>query len=89
MLSKITPSDKLAYQPHDLLHPSVKTFDLLPDSALISLPVVCTMFGCSPATIWRRVRQGDLVAPYRIGKRTTRWIVGDIRQALANKGVAK
>lgn len=58
-------------------------FDELPDSAHVPLPVVCGIFGWSPATTWRRVRTGQLVQPVRLGNRTTRWNVGALRQSLA------
>lgn len=65
------------------VHQALKSFDELPDSAYVALPVVCSLFSCSPATAWRRVRDGLLVAPRRIGTRTTRWQVGELREALA------
>jgi predicted DNA-binding transcriptional regulator AlpA len=71
-------------------HPGVNAFDTLPDSANVPIQVVCTLFGCSTATIWRRVRSGHLIAPHRIGLRSTRWSVGDLRIALNNaKGGGK
>ena len=57
-------------------------FDNLPDSARAPLPVVCGLFSISPATAWRRVKSGLLPAPIREGG-STRWIVGDLRRALA------
>lgn len=65
------------------IHPMLSAFDELPESAFVSLHVVCALFCCSPATIWRRVRAGLLASPHRIGLRTTRWRVGDIRKELA------
>lgn len=64
------------------IHPSLASFDFLPDSGYVSLKVVCGLFSVSPATAWRRVRKGQLVAPHRIGLRTTRWNVGELRRAL-------
>jgi predicted DNA-binding transcriptional regulator AlpA len=64
------------------IHPDVKNWDDFPASKLVPLPVVCMMLDCSPATAWRRVRQGLLGTPLRIGKRSTRWTVGQIREAL-------
>jgi len=61
----------------------LSSFDYLPDSSLVPLTIVCDIFGCSAATVWRRVRSGQLVAPYRIGSRTTRWQVGELRAELA------
>jgi predicted DNA-binding transcriptional regulator AlpA len=65
-------------------HPALTSFDTLPDSAYVPVGVVCTLFSCSSATVWRRVRDGKLIAPHRIGKRTTRWKVGELRVALAH-----
>lgn len=69
-----------------VIHQALKNFDDLPASAFVSLAVVCALFACSPATVWRRVRQGQLVAPHRIGSRTTRWLVGELRQSLSETG---
>ena len=65
------------------VHPMLSAFEELPDSAFVPLNVVCALFGCSTATVWRRVRAGRLVQPHRIGLRTTRWRVGDLRNELA------
>ncbi len=62
---------------------TLKNFESLPSAGYVDLQVVCALFSCSKATVWRRVRQGQLVAPHRIGARTTRWSVGEIRVALA------
>ena len=59
----------------------VKNFDDLPNSAYVPLDVICVMFGCSPATAWRRVKSGQLIAPQHFGS-STRWNVGEIREAL-------
>lgn len=61
---------------------TLNNWESLPGSAFVPLPVVCALFGCSPATVWRRVRSGTLVAPIKIGAGTTRWQVADIRQEL-------
>lgn len=61
---------------------ALNAFDDLPDSAFVAVPVVCMLFGCSTATVWRRVRDGQLPMPYRLGLRTTRWRVADLRVAL-------
>lgn len=65
--------------PSPALHPALVAFDQLPDAAFVPLPVVCALLGCSPATVWRRVRTGQLPQPHRLGTRTTRWSVGDLR----------
>lgn len=82
MPTEITSALKPADPPYPLIHPALQGFDSLPDSAYVPLTVVCSLFSCSPATAWRRVRAGQLVAPHRFGKRTTRWNVGEIREAL-------
>jgi predicted DNA-binding transcriptional regulator AlpA len=57
-------------------------FDQLPDSAHVSIRIVCAIFGCSPATAWRRVRSGHLVQPVRFSPGSTRWQVGALRRSL-------
>jgi predicted DNA-binding transcriptional regulator AlpA len=69
------------------VHPGVEGFDKLPDMARASLPVVCSLFDISAATAWRRVQSGLLPKPIKDGA-STRWIVGDLRRALAGKEVA-
>ncbi len=56
-------------------------FDQLPDSAYVRLPVVCGLFACHEATVWRRVKDGSLPAPAHLGPRITAWRVGDLRAA--------
>lgn len=73
----------MQYPKTHAINSSLKDFDDLPGSAYVPLLVVCALFFCSPATVWRRVRDGQLVAPHRIGSRTTRWLVADLREALA------
>lgn len=65
--------------------PDLSGFDSLPDIARTSLPVVCALFGVSSATVWRRVHDGKIPAPIKDGQ-ATRWIVGELRRALAVEG---
>ena len=67
--------------------PSIEGFDKWPDMARASLPVVCALFDIAPATVWRRVNHGLLPKPIKDGA-CTRWVVGDLRRALAVKEVA-
>lgn len=60
----------------------LSAFDELPESAFVSVNIVCALFGCSPATVWRRARDGALPSPHKLGKRTTRWNVGELRSYL-------
>ncbi len=62
---------------------ALKNFDSLPDSANVRLPVVAALYGCSPATIFRRVKSGHIPAPRKISERVTAWNVGALRRALA------
>lgn len=62
---------------------ALKNFDLLPDSANVRQPVVEALWGCSSATVWRRVKDGRLPAPKKLSDRITAWNVGALRRALA------
>ena len=62
---------------------ALKHFDSAPDSANVRLPVVCSLFACSGATVWRMVKRGTLPAPRKLSERVTAWNVGDLRKALA------
>lgn len=62
--------------------PNLTRFDDLPDCARASLHVVCELYSVAPATVWRRVQKSLIPAPIREGG-STRWIVGDLRRALA------
>lgn len=58
-------------------------FDKLPDSAFVRLPSLLTLFACSRATIWRRVKEKKLPAPKKLGPRLSAWNVGEIRLAIS------
>lgn len=62
---------------------ALKNFDLLPNEADVRLPVVAALYGCSPATIWRRVKSGHIPAPVKRSERVTAWNVGTLRKARA------
>lgn len=57
--------------------------DNLPDSAHVRLPVVQSIFACSPATVWRAVKVGRIPAPKHFGPRLCAWNVGELRAALS------
>lgn len=63
------------------IHPMFENFDDLPDSAFVPVDVVAALFGCSIPTVWRRVKQGTLKTHHH-GVRSTRWLVGELRQAI-------
>lgn len=54
----------------------------LPDDALIDDWVVSAVRGRSRASTWRDVAQGRLAPPIRVGARSARFIVGNIRASL-------
>lgn len=58
-------------------------FDDLPDAAHVSAAVLAELFGCDTSTVWRRARSGHLPRPIRFSSRSTRWNVGQVRQAVA------
>jgi predicted DNA-binding transcriptional regulator AlpA len=62
---------------------ALKHFDVLPDSANVRLPIVQALYACSPASVWRGVKQKRIPAPRKLSPRTTCWNVGELRKALA------
>lgn len=60
---------------------ALRTFDSLPASAGVRLPVVAALFGISSATVWRWTKSDRLPQPTRIG-RVTFWNVGELRTLL-------
>ena len=67
--------------PHDLPI-RVQQFDVLPDSALMSVGEISLLSGKSTATLWRDVQDGRLPKPHKIGPKSPRWSVGDVRRFL-------
>ncbi len=63
-------------------------FDELPDSAHVRLPVMCRLYGCGPATVWRHVRLKLLPPPVHLGPKISGWNVGVIRADLKTKSAA-
>jgi predicted DNA-binding transcriptional regulator AlpA len=68
-----------------LAHPN---FDDLPDSAFARQdqlvrnpknPTRPTPLPFSPATFWRKVKDGQFPQPIQLGTRITAWKVGDVR----------
>lgn len=60
---------------------TLERFDSLPDEALVEIGIVTIVRGRSPASIWRDVAAGRLAKPLRVGLRSTRWRVRDVRRA--------
>lgn len=72
------------------IHPP--TFDVLPDSgyareaqlvASPERPGVAVPLPFSPATLWRKVRNGSFPKPVKLGVRMTAWRVSEIRAWMA------
>jgi|GEM_PF-684672 len=61
-------------------------FDSLPDSAFVRIDVVAPLFACAVATVWRRIKTGQIPTPVKLSSRSTAWRVGDLRQALRALG---
>jgi predicted DNA-binding transcriptional regulator AlpA len=62
---------------------ALRNFDSLPDCAHVRLPTVCALLGVGPATVWRRVKSGQLHAPTKLGRRIAAFNVGALRADLA------
>jgi prophage regulatory protein len=62
---------------------SAANFDDLPSSAFVSIRTVAAITIASNSTIWRRVKDGTLPKPHKLGPNTTRWNVGELREYLS------
>lgn len=58
-------------------------FDELPPSAQVPARTLATLLDISEVTVWRWTKAGKLPAPRKIGANTTRFNVGEVREALA------
>lgn len=63
---------------------ALENFKAAPDEAFVKIALVQSLFACSSATVWRRVKAGQLPAPVKLSERSTAWRVGDLRAALAS-----
>lgn len=61
---------------------SLASFDDLPNSANVRLPVVMGLYGISAATVWRNVKFGFIPKPHKLTARTTVWNVGELKKSL-------
>lgn len=66
---------------------ALASFDELPGTAFVRLPVVCALFSVSRATVWRWCRIGELPAPIRIGGLAF-WKVDSLRVRLQAHQIA-
>lgn len=58
-------------------------FDDLPDVAHVRIDVVAALLDCSESTVRRRVADGDIPAPRRVGG-IPLWAAGTLRRSLLN-----
>ena len=61
-------------------------FALLPDEALVRLPVVLALSGWGKTSIYGGMRKGTFPQSVCLGKRARGWRVGDLRAFLKNLG---
>ncbi|MCL2644510.1 MAG: helix-turn-helix domain-containing protein [Betaproteobacteria bacterium] len=66
-----------------MINESTKDFDSLPDGAHVPVRTAARILSVSTASIWRMARAGKLSAK-KIGAKTTRFPVSEIRALLAN-----
>jgi predicted DNA-binding transcriptional regulator AlpA len=63
---------------------TLRHFDDLPGSAYARRPVLQALFdGISDTEVDRRVRDGRLPKPVKLGSRVNYWQIGELREALA------
>lgn len=58
-------------------------FDALPASAQLAARKLAILLDVSEVTVWRWVKAGKLPRPRKIGANTTRFNVGELREAFA------
>ncbi|WP_363320237.1 helix-turn-helix domain-containing protein [Ferrovum sp.] len=63
-----------------------RNFSTLPSETNLSVKEVKLLTGLGIATIWRRVKAGEIPAPKRFGSRTF-WKLGEILEWLNTAGV--
>jgi len=60
----------------------IRTFEVLPNNALVDLKMVSLLASRSRSSIYRDIQLGYFVKPIRLGKISSRWRVGDVRAYL-------
>lgn len=63
--------------------PVPTNFDQLPASAQVPARTVAALLDVSEVTVWRWAKSGKLPAPRRFGEGTTRFNVGELREAIS------
>lgn len=75
-------------KPNKKPNPTPSNFDDLPASAQVPARTVAALLDISEVSVWRWVKSGRLPAPRKFGEATTRFNVGELREALARVTVA-
>lgn len=66
---------------------NLKSADGLPTTGYLRQPQLLEIVPVSPATLWRWVKSGRIVAPVKLSERVTAWKVESIREWLATQTV--
>lgn len=61
----------------------IAAFDQLPSDALLNVQEVSALAGRSVPSVWRDAKGGHLAKPIKIGTKSARWRVADVRRYLA------
>lgn len=66
----------------DSIPDALQQFDDLPASAHIPARTLATLLDISEVSVWRWAKAGKLPRPRKLGANTTRFNVGEVREAL-------
>ena len=61
---------------------------ILPAEGFVGMPVILKVLSIGKTSWWNGVREGKYPKPTKLGSRTTRWHVDDIRALIAKHKVA-
>jgi predicted DNA-binding transcriptional regulator AlpA len=77
------PALDTAAPPKSKKHVLQSTFDILPNSGYLrQSQLIPDVVPFSPATLWRKCKNGEFPKPVKLSVRVTAWRVGDIRKFL-------
>ena len=66
---------------------NINPYGSLPDIGFIrQSQLIPSIFPFSPATLWRKVKDGTFPKPVKLGPRITAWKVEDIRDWIERRG---
>ena len=65
-----------------LLQTALRVYPDLPGHAWIRREVIMTLASCSDFKLWEYVRNGELPAPVRVGKRNVAWTKDQVEEFL-------